>query len=336
MTDRPDRAALWSRRGEGGVALVAVLLVVAIATVLSVSMITKQNLAAHKTLNHLEQSQAFQYALGGEELARQILHDDFEGENKTDHMAESWAVPIAPFEFEQGEVEIQITDLQSLFNLNSLAATGKRGNTNRVRFRALLAELAIDSFITDLVTDWIDGDQSTSQLGAEDYDYLALDPPYRTGTGMMADATELRLLLDMDEEDYRNLLSYVVVLPDRLAPININTAPAIMLQSIATDLSVDSAQIIVEQRDAEEGFDSVDDFVNQQGVTGAKGIDTSGLSVTSQYFRVSSRARYNDRVSKLTSIIQRDPFDGQMRVLARDLGQRFVSRVIADSEEQGP
>ena len=66
MTDRPDRAALWSRRGEGGVALVAVLLVVAIATVLSVSMITKQNLAAHKTLNHLEQSQAFQYALGGE------------------------------------------------------------------------------------------------------------------------------------------------------------------------------------------------------------------------------------------------------------------------------
>jgi|TARA_Y100000310_G_scaffold334186_1_gene413331 general secretion pathway protein K len=318
------------------VALVAVLLMVAIAVVVMTSMANKQNLAAHKTLNHLEQSQAFQYALGGEELARQILHDDFEDENKTDHMTELWAVPIAPYEFEQGEVEIQITDLQSLFNLNSLAVTGTRGNANRLRFEALLAELAIDSFITDLVADWMDDNQSTRQLGAEDYDYLDQNPPYRTGTGMMADVSELRLLLEMDEEDYRNLLSYVVVLPDGSVPININTAPAIMLQSIATDLTLDSAEILVEQRDAQEGYQSVDEFLQQQGVTGAGGIDKTGLSVRSQYFRVASRARYNDRVSKLTSIIQRDPFDGQMRVLSRDLGQRFVSYAVEDSEQQEP
>lgn len=336
LTDRTNRAVVLSPRCERGVALVSVLLVVAIATVLSVSMITRLNLAAHKTLNHLQQSQAYQYALGGEELARQILHDDFENENKTDHMAEPWAMPVAPFEFEQGEVEIQITDLQSFFNLNSLAATGNRGKTNRARFRALLEELAIDAFISDLAADWMDKDQSTRQLGAEDYDYLALDPPYRTGTGMMADVSELRLLLDIDEEDYRNLLSYVVVLPDIVAPININTAAPIILQSIATDLSVDDAEMIVAERDARDGFASVDEFLQQQGVTGATGIDRNGLSVRSQYFRVSSRARYNDRVSHLTSIIQRDPFDGQMRVLSRDLGQRFVSYAVAELKEQNP
>ena len=145
----------------------------------------------------------------------------------------------------------------------------------------------------------------------------------------MADVSELRLLLDMDEEDYRNLLSYVVVLPDITASININTAPAIVLKLIATDLSIEGAAIIVEQRDAQEGFDSVQEFLQQQGVTGATGIDVKGLSVKSRYFRVSSRARYNGRVSTLTSVIQRDPTDGQMRVLSRDLGQRFVS-VVTD------
>lgn len=330
---RSTRAVGSPPRCEAGVALVSVLLVVAIATVLSVSMITKQNLAIHKTINHLEQSQAYQYALGGEELARQILHDDFEDENKTDHMAEAWAVPIAPFEFDRGEVEIQIVDLQSLFNLNSLAATGARGKTNRQRFRALLSELAIDSFMTDLITDWIDADQSTLQMGAEDYDYLVLDPPYRTAAVLMADVSELRLLLDMDEEDYQNLLSYVVVLPDIAAPININTAPAIILQTIATDLSVDAAQMIVEQRDLEEGFETVNEFFQQPGTVGAT---AQGLSVKSQYFRVTSRARYNDRVSTLTSVIQRDAANGQMRVLSRDLGQRFVSYAVADREQQSP
>jgi len=333
LIDRLHKETKLSSRSSRGVALVSVLLVVAIATVLSVSMITKQNLAIHKTMNYLERSQSFQYALGGEELARQILHEDFENENKTDHMAEAWAVPSAPLEFDQGEVEIQITDLQSLFNLNSLAIPGNPGKVNRQRFTELLNELAIDPFIVDLITDWVDRDQSALQLGAEDYDYLGLEPPYRTGSGQMADVSELRLLLGMDEEDYQNLLSYVVVLPDSLAPININTAPAIILQSIATDLSVDYAAVIVQQRDADEGFESVNEFMQQEGVTGAAQIDTSGLSVKSQYFLVSSRASYNERVSILTSVIQRDPTDGQMRVISRDLGQRFVSYAVTDREE---
>lgn len=187
--------------------------------------------------------------------------------------------------------------------------------------------------MTDLITDWIDADQSTLQMGAEDYDYLVLDPPYRTAAVLMADVSELRLLLDMDEEDYQNLLSYVVVLPDIAAPININTAPAIILQTIATDLSVDAAQMIVEQRDLEEGFETVNEFFQQPGTVGAT---AQGLSVKSQYFRVTSRARYNDRVSTLTSVIQRDAANGQMRVLSRDLGQRFVSYAVADREQQSP
>ena len=53
---------------QQGVALISVLLVVVIATVLSVSMIRHQNLTIHKARNVYDQAQAAQYALGGEDV----------------------------------------------------------------------------------------------------------------------------------------------------------------------------------------------------------------------------------------------------------------------------
>ena len=66
---------------QAGVALVSVLLVVAIGTVLAVSMIQEQYASIQISRGYLSRTQANQYALGGEELARQILYADFEKEN---------------------------------------------------------------------------------------------------------------------------------------------------------------------------------------------------------------------------------------------------------------
>ena len=62
---------------QGGVALISVLLIVVIATVLGVAMTREQNYAITRARLFLEQTRVHQYALGGEELARQILHADF-------------------------------------------------------------------------------------------------------------------------------------------------------------------------------------------------------------------------------------------------------------------
>ena len=62
---------------QTGVALISVLLIVVIATVLGVAMTREQNHAITRARLALEQTRVHQYALGGEELARQILHTDF-------------------------------------------------------------------------------------------------------------------------------------------------------------------------------------------------------------------------------------------------------------------
>ena len=60
-----------------GVALISILLVVVIATVLGVKMTTEQHFSINRARNYFDQVKVHQYALGGEELARQILYKDF-------------------------------------------------------------------------------------------------------------------------------------------------------------------------------------------------------------------------------------------------------------------
>lgn len=329
---------------QGGVALISVLLVVAVATIMTVAMAREQMLTIHKFRNYKDQKQAYLYALGGEELARQLLHDDYvsdnrvgrdkAGEVKRDTLLDTWALGVQSFEYENGSVEVEIVDLQSRFNLNSLASKGKKGGLNRQRFAVLLNRLAIDPAVTDLVIDWIDQDQTARQLGAEDYEYLVSDPPYRTAGRLLSDVSELRLLLNMTADVYDQLLPHVTVLPTAASDININTAGEIVLQSIAPDLSFQTTLAIMEIRDEAGGFDSVAAFLQQEGVTGARGIDPAGLSIDSQFFQVNVQARYNERVSYLTSVVQRDFLDGSIRVIGRDLGQKniYATRLVEAGE----
>ncbi len=308
---------------QTGVALITVLLVVSIASVLAVTMVTRQNLAVHQTLNALDQNQAYQYALGGEEIARQILHADFVSEDKIDYLAEEWAQQMEPFEYADGEVELRITDLQGLFNLNSLSVDDQQGQLSRKRFQALSSVLSLDPGIADRVIDWIDKDQTPRPLGAEDYEYLILEPPYRTASGLMADVSELRLLLDLSDEDYQRLLPYVCVLPDPNIKINVNTAAMPLLQSLATNLTPEKVADLIDFRDYDEGFDDVDEFIRQAGATGAAGLDARNLSTRSEFFQIQVRARYNERYSNLTSVVHRDMVTGKMQVISRDLSQAF-------------
>lgn len=317
---------------QRGVALIMVLLVVSVATLIAVAMLNRQNLLIHQTTNVLDQSQAYQYALGGEEIARQLLHADLDTQPLVDYEGEDWARKLEPFEYESGEVEIRITDLQGLFNLNSLAVKGDKGVVNRQRFKALLGILSLDNMILDRIVDWLDDDQAPEQLGAEDYEYLVMDPPYRTSSSLFVDVSELRLLLELPEEAYQLLLPNVCALPDPLVSINVNTAPLNVLRTLATDLTDEIAGELISFREYDEGFDDLNEFIRQAGVTGQGGINTQGLSVATQFFQIQVRARYNERVSNLTSVIQRNPATGSMKIVARDLGQFFQEPIDTEGE----
>ena len=95
MGKMPRPSAKWNslrqHRGQRGVALVSMLLLVALATVLAAAIVQEQQLVIRAATTHLDRGQARQYALGGEELARQILHKDYLDAPEKDYLGEDWA-----------------------------------------------------------------------------------------------------------------------------------------------------------------------------------------------------------------------------------------------------
>jgi len=318
---------------QRGVALITVLLVVAIVTVVSGAMVARQQLSIRATSNQLQARQAWHYALGGEALAQAILARDLKGGEPgaaaIDHLLEPWAQPLPAFEIDQGEILVRIEDLAGRFNLNDLLRDQQPNPAAVEQFRRLLLRLQISAPYAERLLDWIDPDQQPSgELGAEDNAYLGLDTPYRSAGRRLHDLSELRLLLDMREEDFQRLAPYVVALPPNV-PLNVNTASAMVLSSLSDNLSLGAAESLVELRRAVP-FRNSAAFLAQPALAGTT-LQGTALAVGSQFFQATSEVRLGDRRLALVSLLQREQ-DGSVRVLARNLGQPARQTLPSDGE----
>ncbi|UVE19083.1 type II secretion system minor pseudopilin GspK [Pseudomonas sp. LS44] len=308
-------------RRQRGVALITVLLVVAIVTVVCAGLIAREQLSIRSSANLLSVRQAWQYAQGGELLAKSILQRDLrQGDPRqpVDYLGEAWARPLATFPLDGGELRLRIEDLSGRFNLNSLVQQRQVNQQAVARFRRLLLLLEIERPYAERLQDWLDQNQEPSgENGAEDNQYLLLQPPYRAANRPLMDVSELRLLVDMNEADFLRLQPYVSALPDD-AKLNVNTASAMVLASLANGVSLGMAESLVAAR-GREGFRNIDEFLGQPALAGV-GLTGQGLAVGSQYFQVISEVSIDEHRQVLVSRIKRSS-DGRMRVLARDLGQ---------------
>jgi general secretion pathway protein K len=301
---------------QRGMALITVLLVVAVVTVVSAGIIARQQLSIRSSANQLHVRQAWHFALGGETLAKAILQRDLrQGDPRApiDHLGEAWAKPRAPFALDEGgELRVQIIDLTGRFNLNSLL--NQPNEAAVAQLRRLLRGLQIEAPYAERLIDWLDADdQPSGGYGAEDNQYLLAQPAYRAANRELQDVSELRLLLEMTEADYQRLSPYVSALPAD-ATLNVNTASARVLASVADGLSLSTAQGLVAARGS-EGYRDRSSFTAQLGE-----VQSQVLDVSSQYFQVLSEVTVGERRQVLRSTLQRAS-DGQFYVLARDLGQ---------------
>jgi len=115
---------------QKGVALITALLIVALATIISVNIATRLQLDVRRTGNMLSSEQAVQYVSAAENLLSLALYEDRK-DNDTDYYGdpdehsdrESWA-DLYEFPFENAMIRSQAVDLQACFNLNSLITKG--------------------------------------------------------------------------------------------------------------------------------------------------------------------------------------------------------------------
>lgn len=307
---------------QRGVALITAMLVVAIATVLSVQLMGRQLYDIRRTQNILERDQAYHYSLAAEAWAKEILVAHRRDEdNAVDHRNELWAQPIVPPPFEGVQLNLQIQDLQGRLNVNSLVSPeGQANESEQRRFQRLIQQRQADETLVPAIMDWIDPDVEVRfPGGAEDDHYSRLDPPYRPANQAMASVTELRLVRDVDDELYRALSPLLTALPEHATPVNVNTASPDVLRTIADGLSDTEAESLVESM-PDEGFASVEEFL-QAGSLAGRDVWEEGLSVGSNWFLLRVEVGLGRTRLRTESVIHRGDGGGARTVMRR---QGFV------------
>ncbi|NOX08836.1 MAG: type II secretion system minor pseudopilin GspK [Gammaproteobacteria bacterium] len=293
---------------QRGVALVITMLVTAMAAIAAVSMVSSQQMDIHRTSNMVAMDQAYTYAQGIEEWARIILLRDQRDGNK-DHLNEFWASSLPPLPVDGGYVIGAIRDLNGCFNLNNIVSGKKPVALIVQRLQRLFSYLGVDPQLTDALIDWIDVDiEVRFPTGAEDDYYLSLDRPYRSANRALVSISELRLVKGFSRKVMNKISRYVCVLPvDKTninSNININTANPMVLRSLFEGVTEGDVEALLEAR-TEEGFESVEAFLQNDALAGREGLSPEGLSLASDYFMITAEAYIGDGVTRMYSLVQR-------------------------------
>jgi general secretion pathway protein K len=293
---------------QQGVALITAMLIVAIIATLATSLALGQQVWLRQTQNLVDLAQAEQLRQGAYEYAAAVLVRDEKSSltNKSDNLQEAWAQSIPPLPVEGGVVLISIRDAQARFNLNNLVQQGKKTSnaTDIAIFRNLLQQNDLPTDLADALIDWMDTDPPGPEpKGAEDLDYLNLDPPYRVANQPLQSIDELRLIKGYKElsgEDFNKLAGLVVVLPEA-APINVNTADAAVLAALL-DNNASQAKLVVQAREN----DPVTDKKIVQSLFPANAQpNAASYDVKSKYFIVTVETRIGRIQRRTEALIER-------------------------------
>lgn len=326
---------------QRGAALVAALLVFAISAALMVAMQSDFTRLYQRSGAIFVDEQSRAYLRGAEGLATLALLVDDDADAKAsdpkDTLQEIWAREEVPYPLEEGGwLAGKLEDLQGRFNLNLLGDAVTRGQgqprftpaqAQFIRLLQAVAEPPVSEVeaiaITQAIGDWMDADQQPRLDGAEDDYYAGLTPPYRAANRPLSSVSELRAVKGITSELYVALQPWVTVWPQSGGSLNIHTAPAMVLRTIAAQdelspLSEEDGLALARHR-CEPGFKDLDDFFDHPVLVDSKSsLQTQMadlLTQQSDYFLLQARVEVAGRNQRLYSVLHRR--DRQVSVISR-------------------
>ncbi len=325
---------------QRGVALLTVLFILVLLSTLAVYTAEDENIAIRRAENQRDMAQAHQVALAGELwVAKALERDLLNAPSGVDYLGDEWALlDSRVVKVEDGQMAVQANDESGKFNLNNLLigkmvdkpGTGSATSTpERVEsvwyrlFARLLTNLGLEEELADAVVDWVDkDDERTAPDGAEDNIYQSSSPPYLAANQPFYSISELVRVEGFDEDILAILRPNITALPvdhknGIYTRININTAPAVVLQSLDTS-PVD--KLLIENWLLSRPtlpYDQANSLHNdwQMGIDSGEFGEIAGVS--SQYFSAQSCARFGRVDVSLQSLLFRNMHSDEVTVISR-------------------
>ena len=283
---------------QNGVALITALLIVSLATIMAVSLVSRQYMDIRRTGNIMESDKAYLQALTMETSAahlltfsRNQLQKKFDNKEEFEQAVLGLNANAMKVSEGEAQVSLMLDYPEARFNVNTLIQKdGKVNKPQRDRFQRLLIlilrdieepESNAENLVASLL-DWMDVDEEERIGGAEDGVYEAKDPPYKAANRMLASISELKLVegfnkkilygIPKDEKDEDSkaipgVLGYVTALPDIHSTINVNliSEPKI-IQSLSGYIDDTMAEEVL----ASQPFEKIDDFINHDSFEALK------------------------------------------------------------------
>lgn len=304
-----------------GVALLAAVLVVALASLLVAGLLDRGLLGQARALQHSRASQATALQQGLELWAARILRDDA-ARDGVDAAGDAWSQPMPPLPLPEGMAHGRLRELDGCLNLNALWVAGQLDALALARFERLLRVLEIDPRLADALVDWLDEDDLGRAGGAEEATYAALAPPRRAANGPFVHVGELALVAGVDAAVLQRLLPHVCAHADVASPVNVNTATVPVL--MALDEAIGPAVARRLHQDGRARHASPGDFLTaverELGRPPPPQLG-QGIDVRSRHFLAEVLIVQAQVPVRLYSLLVREPGTGNVRVVARSQGR---------------
>lgn len=308
------------KQQRGAAILTAMLTVVLVAT-LAAAMLWQQWRGVEIETAQRARVQSAWILTGALDWARLILREDAR-QGGADHLAEPWAVPLAPARLssflaaEKGQTLVgddpdaeqdaflagRIEDLQARLNVTNLLDNGKLHDSTLKTWRRLFAHLGLPE--QDLQT------LTQSLLSAAQRN--TTNTP-QVGKPLMPQDVDDLVWLGLPTTTLQVIAPYVTVLPVRTS-VNLNTASAEVLLACVPGMDMARARGLVQAR-ANRQMDTLADAENLINAKNDVNLDANEHGIASRYFEITGYLRVGQTTLQERSVVQRDGLE--VKVLSR-------------------
>lgn len=308
---------------QGGAALLGAMLTVALVASLASAALWTQWRQVEIEIAERGRAQSQWLMSGALDWSRLILSEDTRSAQNFDHLGEPWALPVQESKLstflsqgqslQEGDQEVylsgQISDAQSRLNLASLVEDGKPAPTALRAWVRLFDRLDLPvQELQALLRLWPQAVSAARQSpqGSDTTDSALPSAP------LLPQRLEQLTWVGLSTDTIARLRPYVTVLPSP-TPVNLNTAPALVLEAVIPGLDAASARQAVQRRN-QKPWASLQEAAEALGPAGRL-LDDRQHAVRSRFFEIRGRLRLDRTVQDELALVEREGL--QVRMLWR-------------------
>lgn len=308
---------------QRGAALLGAMLTVALVASLASAAMWLQWRQVEIEIAERGRAQSQWLMVGAFDWTRLILAEDARSAQSADHLGEPWALPVQESklstflsqdkQWREGDPEVflsgQITDAQSRLNLASLVEDGQVPPAALAAWVRLFERLNLPmAELQALIRGW----PLALQAQAGKASQAAPQETERLQAPLLPQRLEQLSWLGLSPQTVAQLRPYATVLPTA-TPVNLNTAPALVLEAVVPGLDTSTARALVERR-SRQPWNTLQEAAEAMGPAGRL-LSERQHSVRSRFFEIQGRLRIEQQVRDESALVERN--GTQVRMLWR-------------------